>query len=126
MKTKVKNAILDYLKESNEKTRLKTNAGNPAANQFVIKYNNNTYFKSYDTIICEIEYGGDIYLDDMWNYSATTTKYLVYFLEQYAPQYDKLNKPKIAKLIENGTIKIKDLNSKEYSEINETNGDILK
>lgn len=55
--------------------------GNAVKNQFIITDGNKTIFQSYDSKICEIDREKEtitIYPD--WNYSATTTKHLCYFL----------------------------------------------
>lgn len=52
-------------------------------NQFVIYTDKGVVFQSYDSFICEIEYGVITKIGYNWNYSRTTTKHLKWFLEKY-------------------------------------------
>ncbi len=63
------------------------NNGNCAANQFVIKTKDATYFQSYNSIICKIQ-NGKVSVSKDWDYSKTTTKHLYIFLRDYG--YDNL------------------------------------
>lgn len=55
---------------------------NQTKNQFVITDENGTrFFQSYNSIICKIEKGNKVTLDErFWNYSKTTGKYRNIFL----------------------------------------------
>ena len=52
-------------------------------NQFVIEYNNEIYFQSYESIIAKITEYGNLYLTDKWDYSQTTLKHLYLFIQDY-------------------------------------------
>lgn len=63
-------------------------SGNAVPNQYEIRTRTNkgtsVMFQSYNTIICEVNEGGNIYLDcEYWNYSRTTVKYLKIFLSDF-------------------------------------------
>jgi hypothetical protein len=57
--------------------------GNKVANQFTITDDNgNTFFQSYNSIICKVNFDG-VFLDKTyWDYSATTAKYRREFLNE--------------------------------------------
>lgn len=52
-------------------------------NQFVIYTGRGVVFQSYDSFICEIEYGTITKIGYNWDYSRTTSKHLKWFLEKY-------------------------------------------
>ena len=86
--------------------------GNPVANQFIIHDDSGfTWFQSYRTMIaCIDEESGTVYLDeDATEYSRTTSKYLVRFLESVTNRID-LNTAMIRKLVKSGEYKTKELN----------------
>lgn len=57
--------------------------GNYIANQFIIETNTTTIFQSYQTIIAKKDKkSGKITLDNDYNYSRTTAKYLRSFLNE--------------------------------------------
>ena len=63
--------------------------GKPVANQYVMKYQNHTYFQSYDSVIahkyilCDTTKPVQVELDaKYWNYSVTTSKYRNQFLNE--------------------------------------------
>ena len=60
--------------------------GKPVANQYVMEYQNHTYFQSYKSTIAHIDYEYVPYrveLDEKyWNYSVTTSKYRNQFLNE--------------------------------------------
>lgn len=63
-------------------SNMTNNKGNKVANQFVIQDGQDTYFKSYDSIIVK-RTGGKIVLDErFWDYSVTTGKYRNLFLDE--------------------------------------------
>lgn len=60
-----------------------TSRGNVASEQYIIYTPEGTYFQSYDSIIAFQPYGEKLVLDKRyWNYSATTGKYRIKFLEE--------------------------------------------
>ena len=60
--------------------QLRTSAGNPAANQFVLETKYGETFQSYRTNIAAFK-DGKTYIDKYyWDYSATTGKYRNKFL----------------------------------------------
>lgn len=78
------------------------NNGNAVPNQFIINDGDRDIFQSYKTIIA-IRSDNAIILDnDALNYSRTTSKYLYQFLGK--------DRKTILKLIENGTITLRNLN----------------
>lgn len=77
--------------------------GNPVANQFIISTDAGEFFQSYRTVIA-FNNNGQIYLDENWNWSVTTLKYLKEFLP------DCFSKDEIYKAIEEGYYKLTDLN----------------
>jgi len=87
-------------------------SGNPVANQYEIRARINkktkVYFQSYNTIICEVEEGGNIVLDkNYWDYSRTTLKYLKQFLSDFIGW---TSTPLLRVKIQMGQIKLRDLN----------------
>jgi len=57
--------------------------GNTVPNQFIVKTERGTFFKSYDTIIAWEKPDGKIVLDARkWDYSKTTGKYRNQFLSE--------------------------------------------
>jgi len=59
------------------------NSGREVPNQFIIETPDGRYFKSYDTIIAFIPWGGGkLVLDPHWDYSPTTAKYRREFLNE--------------------------------------------
>lgn len=65
-------------------------------------------FQSYNTIICEVNEGGNIYLDcEHWNYSRTTVKYLKIFLSDFV---GSLSMDDIKDGLTLGKFKLKNLN----------------
>jgi hypothetical protein len=85
--------------------------GNPVANQFIIHDDDgNTWFQSYRTTIAKVERDGTIVLDvDATEYSRTTSKYLVRFLESFT-QHRGLNTDSVRKLIKHNAIVQLELN----------------
>ena len=80
-------------------------------NQYIIEFNTELYFQSYDTLIAKIENNGEITLSDDWNYSRTTSKYLYKFLRTYSSFYWIKSKKDILKLIKDNEIRVvKDFN----------------
>lgn len=67
-------------------------------NQFVIEDNRDVYFQSYQSIIAKIDYDCDLTIYENYNYSATTSKHLKIFLENYmwnnSAVFDELIKKK--------------------------------
>jgi len=82
--------------------------GNDVPNQFIIRFENMSYFQSYDSIIaCLVQEKGKftetIYLDKRyWDYSVTTGKYRNMFLG--------MNKKEIQEMINSGDIQLVNLN----------------
>ena len=84
--------------------QLRSNSGNPVANQFEIYTDKGTYFQSYNSIIAFKPYNRkETILDEFyWDYSRTTGKYRNMFLgEGIAETREK---------IKEGFYKLKDLN----------------
>lgn len=71
-------------------SHLKTYEGNDAKNQYVIKFNGNIIFQSYNSIIYVKLHDGTCFKGPNWNYSNTTTKYLDKFLREYKLSKDVL------------------------------------
>ena len=76
--------------------------GNKVANQFEIEKDGVVYFQSYDTIIAKKDLNG-VTLNNQFEYSRTTSKYLCQFLRQDSIK-DIRNK------VENGHYKLENLN----------------
>jgi len=81
--------------------------GKPVANQYIMEYQNHTYFQSYESTIAHIDYEYVPYrveLDEKyWNYSVTTSKYRNQFLNESTKETQ-------AK-IDSGEYKLVDLNN---------------
>lgn len=74
-------------------------------NQFILTDNDgNQYFQSYNTVIAKRSLDGTITLDRDWNYSKTTSK--------YRNMFTNMTTDDTLKAINNGTIKITDLNNR--------------
>ena len=87
-------------------------SGNAVPNQYEIRTRTNkgtsVMFQSYNTIICEVNEGGNIYLDcEYWNYSRTTVKYLKIFLSDFV---GSLSMDDIKNGLTLGKFKLKNLN----------------
>ena len=87
-------------------------SGNAVPNQYEIRTRTNKgtkiMFQSYKTIICEVNEGGNIYLDcEYWNYSRTTVKYLKIFLSDFV---GSLSMHDIKNGLTLGKFKLKNLN----------------
>ena len=52
-------------------------------NQFIIEYNGEKYFQSYDSTIAKIDAAGVLTFGADWDYSYTTRKHLYLFLSDY-------------------------------------------
>ena len=68
-------------------SHLQTPGGNKAADQLVIHQGEYEIFKSYNSIVAvKAGYGEKVYLvNPYWdNYSATTNRYLLQFLDEYS------------------------------------------
>ena len=74
-------------------------------NQLFINHANEIWFQSYDTVIAK-KGGEKIILDPMWDYSKTTTRYLLLFL-------GLCSKRQIQDRINSSEYEIKDLNNEE-------------
>ena len=82
-------------------------SGRPVANQFIIYTREGRFFKSYGTIICFIERGGKVYLDEnSWDYSRTTGKYRNEFLREGIEE--------TRKKIKSGEYVLRDLNTRQW------------
>jgi hypothetical protein len=81
-------------------------SGRSVANQFKIICDDGDhcfcFFQSYQTVIARFDNGRDLTLDPEWDYSNTTRKYLY--------QFTGLNRKEILAGIDNGSIKVEDLN----------------
>ena len=83
--------------------------GNPAANQFVIRTKNATYFQSYNSVVCKLD-GINIVLSMNWNYSKTTAKHLYMFLRQYG-YYNLSSAKEVRKALKEGLVTLKKVSS---------------
>jgi len=82
---------------------MKSSKGNKVPNQFIIWTDEEQFFQSYQTIIGRRDNEGNVTLDkNRWDYSVTTSK--------YRNQWLGMNTKEIKKAIDNGTIKIMNLN----------------
>ena len=82
--------------------------GNKIANQFVIDDDlGNTFFQSYNSIICKVNFDGTFLDSKFWDYSTTTSKYRNEFLNE--------TKKETLKKIDCGLYKLEDLNSDNIS-----------
>ena len=80
--------------------------GIEVANQFIIEFNGQTIFQSYDVIIA-IKEGRKIVLDkNYWDYSRTTSK--------YRNAFTGLTTEETKKAIKSGEIKLLDLNNMRW------------
>jgi len=78
--------------------------GNKIANQFIIDDNNgNTFFQSYNSIICKVNFDEIVLDKTYWNYSVTTSKYLNIFL--------CMTTKEVKEKIKSGLYKLADLNT---------------
>ncbi len=76
--------------------------GNTVPNQFIIDTNTGSIFQSYSTIIAKYINGNLILDTNAMNYSVTTSRYLYQFTLQ--------NRKQMENGIDNGIIKVRDLN----------------
>ena len=63
-----------------KKLQVKVAEFNGVRNQFTIDTADGRYFQSYQTVIAFVDNTGQIYLDDKWNCSRTTSKHRSAFL----------------------------------------------
>lgn len=83
--------------------------GNPAANQFVIKTENATYFQSYNSVICKLD-GINVILSRNWDYSNTTRKHLYIFFRQNG-YYNLSSAKEVRDAIKNGNVTLENVPS---------------
>ena len=83
--------------------------GNPAANQFIIKTKEATYFQSYDSVVCKLD-GVNIVLSTDWDYSNTTRKHLYMFMRQNG-YYSLSSAKEVRKAISEGRVTLKKVSS---------------
>lgn len=83
--------------------------GNPAANQFIIKTKEATYFQSYNSVVCKL-YGVNIVLSTNWDYSNTTRKHLYMFMRQNG-YYNLSSAKEVRKAISEGRVTLKKVSS---------------
>ena len=77
--------------------------GNKVPNQFIIWTDEEQFFQSYQTIIGKRDNEGNVFLDqNRWDYSVTTSK--------YRNQWLGMNTKEVKKAIDDGTIKLINLN----------------
>ena len=82
---------------------MKSSRGNKVPNQFIIWTEEEQFFQSYQTIIGKRDNEGNVFLDqNRWNYSVTTSK--------YRNQWLGMNTKEVKKAIDDGTIKLINLN----------------
>lgn len=77
--------------------------GHSVANQFVIEYSlNKTAFQSYNTLIAVYLHDVDTMYIDENKYSATTSKYLNRFKDEFSPLHIQyVSNSELNKIIEN-------------------------
>ena len=75
-------------------------------NQYIIEFDTELYFQSYDTLIAKIDKDENITLSNYWDCSRTTMRWLYEFMKKYSKYCYINNKQDILKLIKNGEIKI--------------------
>ncbi len=80
-------------------TNLINNNGNATANQFVITEKNKVSFQSYSSLVCTVK-GNTITFGRDWDYSRTTLKHLIKFLNDCG--YSFRNTAEIRKAINAG------------------------
>jgi hypothetical protein len=83
--------------------------GNAAANQFVIKTENATYFQSYRSVICKLD-GINVILSRNWDYSNTTRKHLYIFFRQNG-YYNLSSAKEVRDAIKNGNVTLENVSS---------------
>lgn len=83
--------------------------GNAAANQFVIKTENATYFQSYNSVICKLD-GINVILSRNWDYSNTTRKHLYIFFRQNG-YYNLSSAKEVRDAIKNGIVTLENVSS---------------
>lgn len=77
-------------------------------NQFIIDDGKTVYFQSYNTMVAKINKGMEvIVLRDAFNFSRTTSKYLVQFINEESG-FEVDNK-QARKYIQDGTFKVVDI-----------------
>jgi len=82
---------------------MKSSRGNKVPNQFIIWTDEEQFFQSYQTIIGKRDNEGNVFLDqNRWDYSVTTSK--------YRNQWLGMNTKEVKKAIDDGTIKLINLN----------------
>ena len=82
---------------------MKSSRGNKVPNQFIIWTDEEQFFQSYQTIIGRRDNEGNVALDkNRWDYSVTTSK--------YRNQWLGMNTKEVKKAIDDGTIKLINLN----------------
>jgi len=78
---------------------------NPAANQFVIRFDNCLVFQSYDSLIAAVDYNKqEIILFPDWDYSRTTGKHRNIFFRDYAHFRELTDKKCIEKYLQIGEL----------------------
>lgn len=83
--------------------------GNYAANQFVIRTANATYFQSYSSVVCKWD-GINLVVSNHWDYSKTTMKHLYMFLRQMG-FYNLCSAKDMRKAIKSGEVILKNVSS---------------
>ena len=82
---------------------MKSSRGNKVPNQFIIWTEEEQFFQSYQTIIGKRDNEGNVFLDqNRWDYSVTTSR--------YRNQWLGMNTKEVKKAIDDGTIKLINLN----------------
>lgn len=81
--------------------------GNPVPNQIVIDDDDEkvVILKSYDSLVAKLDkITGSVALMKEWNYSRTTTKYVIQFLQDYCYRFDCKTTADVRKAITEGSI----------------------
>ena len=96
--------------------------GKAVPNQFVIAHEGKVYFQSYETVICFVDGCNGVYIDNGESYDAsrneyhaeefsrTTNKYLLIFLQAYTG-FDFKSMKEVEKATKDGRIKLVNLNA---------------
>ena len=80
---------------------------NMAVNQTVVMTGEETIFFSYETPVAKIDHGFLVLSRNAFEYSRTTTKYLMRFIREYTP-FNPANKKAVYKLVEDGFVYVQD------------------
>ena len=80
---------------------------NMAVNQTVVMTGEETIFFSYETPVAKIDHGFLVLSSKAFDYSRTTSKYLMRFIREYT-SFNPANKKAVEKLIKDGNVFVQD------------------